>query len=86
MSSFLIKRGPSACIATSFPAQSHSYTAWFFSLRTLSRIAPAANNFKPIYICVLNNQSKKPPCSQIKPTFWIKVTGEQFEPQSKLIF
>ena len=45
----------------------------FFSLRTLSRIAPAANNFKP-------------PCSQIKPTLWTKGTSEQFESQSKLIF
>ena len=44
MSSFLIKRGPHACIATSFPTQSHSD---FFPLRTLSRIVPAADNFKP---------------------------------------
>ena len=86
MPSFLIKRGPHACIATSFPTQSHSYTDRFFSLRTLSRIAPAANNFKPTYICVLNNRSKKPPCSQIKPTCWTKGTSEQFESQSKLIF
>ena len=58
----------------------------FFSLSTLSRIAPATNNVKPTYICVLDNLSKKPPCSQIKPTFWTKGTGEQFESQSKLIF
>ena len=57
-----------------------------FSLRTLSRIAPAAYNFKPTYICVLNTRSKKPPCSQMKPTFWTNGTDEQFESESMLIF
>ena len=52
----------------------------------ISHNATVANNFKPTYICVLNNRSKKTPCSRIKPTFWTKLAGKQFESQSKLIF
>ena len=69
MSSFLIKRGPMHALLPLSLLKVILIQADFFSQRTLSRIALAANNFKPTYICVLNNRSKKPPCSQIKPTF-----------------
>ena len=58
-------------------------TPRFFSLRTLSCIVSVVNYFKPTYICILNNQSKKPPVGIISPHF--EQRWQQFGSKNKLI-